>query len=178
MTGIIGGMRRTRFWIILTILLAAIVGGIYYYKSRTKPVHYHAGFRVYIDGKFQDFSGFKYMRISPCGKSENHRIGDKQIEKAHLHDGNGDVVHIHRKDPIWQDLFTNLKFTIPTSKNVVGYINGKKVNNILQQTIKSYDSVNIVIGTPVSNTDLRKNMVSKKRMQEVETQSEYCATGG
>lgn len=177
MTGIIGSMRHTRFWTIIIVLLATIVGGIYYYKSQTKPVHYHAGFRVYIDGKLQDFSGFKYMRISPCGKSENHRIGDEQIEKAHLHDGNGDVVHIHRKDPIWQDLFTNLKFTIPTSKSVVGYINGKKVNDILQQSIKSYDSVNIVIGTPVSNMDLRKNSVNKKRMQEVETQSEYCATG-
>src|ERR1700730_17097255 len=74
---------------------------------KPKPVHFHAGFQVYVDDKLQDFSDFKYMHEAPCtvnGKPLTNNHVDEQIEKAHLHDQIGDVVHVHRLGATWSDL--------------------------------------------------------------------------
>lgn len=163
---------KTR-WFVISLLVLVVIGGIVYYNTFHKHVHYHAGFRVYLDGKLQDFSDFKYMRISPCAQGESHGPVDEQVEKAHLHDGNGDVVHVHRAGPVWSDLFINLKYPIPASKPVMGYIHGKKVENILNSPIRAYDSVVIVIGKAPPSRMMKE--VARERIEAVEKQSEYCA---
>ena len=52
-----------------------------------EKVHEHADFAVYLDGKKLDFTSSKYQ-----SSKENPLDPD-----AHLHDGNGDVTHKHRK---------------------------------------------------------------------------------
>jgi hypothetical protein len=145
---------------------------------KPKPIHYHAGFQIYKDNKLQDFSDFKYMHEAPCtvdGKPINDPHADGQLEKAHLHDHTGDVVHVHRANAMWKDLFTNIKYPID-EKNVVAYVNGKKVNAILEKKIEPYESVIIFIGTHVDDQNYLKKAVTKKHIQDVEHKSETCSS--
>ena len=56
------------------------------------------------------------MHIEPC-RDEEHEKEKKdakeiQLEKAHLHDMIGDVVHVHYKGTRWKDLFANLNYKV------------------------------------------------------------------
>jgi hypothetical protein len=144
---------------------------------KPKPVHIHAGFQVYKDESLQDFSDFKYMHEMPCtvdGKPIEGAHIDEQLEKAHLHDENGDVVHVHRKGALWRDLFTNIKY--PISEDAVAYSNGKKVENILDKEIAAFESVVFFEGKHTKDQELLKKAVTKERITEIENSSEYCAT--
>lgn len=136
--------------------------GIGYYLYSPKEfeyIHYHAGFRVYIDGVLQDYSDYKYMNFVPCSEHDVKKSpAEEQIEKAHLHDGVGDVVHMHRSGAKWGDLFKNIGVTLPTDLP------------ILNTPIEPNSSVVIVVGTPVDNPE----KVSLEHIKEVEAKSELC----
>lgn len=141
-------------------------------NNQAKEIHYHAGFQVYVDNKLQDFSDLRYMNVRPCGGIFNRE--DDQIEKAHLHDTVGDVVHVHREHAVWGDLFKNIGFTIPTSTEFVGYLNGTRTENILDYPILPYDSVVFFSG---SIQDMNKKLqarVTDDHIKEVESKSESC----
>lgn len=129
-------------------LLLIVLGLAFYAIVKTKPeakkVHYHAGFIVFQDGKKIDFSDIKYMDLEPCTKG-NQKTGDDQLEKAHLHDNVGDVVHIEAPGAVWGDLFTNIKFPVD-SASTSGYINGQKMENFQQQPINKDDSLVVFLG--------------------------------
>src|SRR5688500_3050606 len=123
----------------LIIALIILFIGFIFLKTKSQEkheeeIHYHAGFMVYIDGKLQDFSEAKFMSIAPCSEeSDSHQAKSKveeQLEKAHLHDNIGDVVHVHRKGAFWGDLFKNIGFEFP-DKKLKAFINGKPIADIL-----------------------------------------------
>ena len=88
-------------------------------------VHYHAAFHHYKDGELQDYSDFRYMSVTPCSLEEDHEHTDV-LDQVHLHDGNGEVVHVHADGITWRHLFTSLGIDIHTT-NV--YIDGELVDN-------------------------------------------------
>ena len=141
-----------------------------------KEIHYHAGFLVYIDGKLQDFSDFKYMHLEPCSDEKNHQEEkeDDQLEKAHLHDGTGDVVHVHRNGAVWNDLFKNIGFTFPDRSILKAFSGGSELNNFLETPIKPYDSIIIASGD-TNNINLSQ-YVTYDRIKEVEAKSESCGS--
>lgn len=167
--------------IIFTILILGIMGSLGYLRLRQTPkpvlddkkIHYHAGFVVFENGKKLDFSDTKYMFIKPCtvNGSDDNTSGDEQIEKAHLHDNVGDVVHIETKDAVWSDLFTNIKFPVDYLK-VTGYINGNLVLNFQEQPINPYDSLVLFIGKV--DVNLLKQGVTKEYIQNKENSSTTC----
>lgn len=166
-----------------TIFLLFIIGGaaLYYYKlnsTKPKPVHFHAGFQIYVDGKIQDFSSLKYMNVEPCTAhpEETTDPEHEQEEKAHLHDLVGDVVHVHRANSTWGDLFKNMQFNITSSKPITSYINGQKVNHILTLPIKSYDILVLIIGEKPKDTNFLKKAVTKNHIIKTEKKSETCGT--
>jgi hypothetical protein len=139
-----------------------------------KPIHFHAGFIVLKDNKQVDFSNIKYMHTKPCGNTtvEHTDPEEEQIEKAHLHDYVGDVVHVHRKGATWGDLFTNLKYPLDYA-HVTAYINGQKTTNVQQFPIRAYDSLVVFIGKNDIKLGLTK-AVKKSHMQQVEKKSDNC----
>lgn len=139
--------------------------------KKPSEVHYHAGFLVFVDGVKQDFSELKYMKIEPCGTEAKE---DEQLEKAHLHDGVGDVVHVHRSGSKWNDLFKNIDFPIDSSKISEAYLNGNKIGNPLDLAIKPYDNLTLVFGA--TDKDFSKEFVTKEHIQEVEERSENCGS--
>jgi hypothetical protein len=160
------------FFLIIGLNLAVWFGGTSFWdKKISQPeLHFHAGFQVYVDDHLQDFSNFKYMHTKPC--SVNEEVEDEQIEKAHLHDGVGDVVHSHRDGGTYGDLFQNIKFSM--SEDVVGYINGQQVPQVMKMQIVPNSSAVFFVG---NNTDREKKVavrVTQEHIREVESKSEDC----
>lgn len=143
------------------LLLLVIVGGYYYYTRPREQVHYHAGFTVYVEGVKQDYSDYKYMNFRPCTEEETKKTKkDEQIEKAHLHDGVGDVVHVEHVGAKWGDLFKNIGVELAEKPD------------ILQQEIVPNSSVVITIGKEVANPEY----VTLEHIKEVEAKSELCGS--
>jgi hypothetical protein len=145
-------------------------------QSTQEEIHFHAGFQVYKDNILQDFSDFKYMKIEPCSleSHEEESENEEQLEKAHLHDGVGDVVHVHRDTAIWADLFQNINVSIDQESE--GYINGEKVDDILSLPIKKYDRVVIFEG---KNSEIQQKLagaVTNEHIMETEQKSENCGS--
>jgi len=166
-----------KFLIIIACILCLLSVYIFF---RTKPpspaakIHYHAGFLVYVDGVLADFSNIDYMNVDYCSNPHKTETqAEIQIGKAHLHDNVGDVVHVHRPGAVWGDLFTNIRYTFPAGKPLMGYINGQSAPDILIRPIRPYDSVIFVVGDG-TNVDLTKT-VSKTHMMDIEKHSEGCS---
>lgn len=153
---------RKRFLIIAALLSVLGASASYYFanKKESEQVHYHAGFRVYIDGTLQDYQDYKYMNFVPCSEHDKKKsAAEEQMELAHLHDGVGDVVHVHRKGAKWGDLFKNMGVQLPADLRE------------LNERIEPNSSIVIMVGKPVSNPE----KVSLERIREVEAKSELCA---
>lgn len=149
----------------LSILVVLAIGAAYanwLYKPKvSEDIHYHAGFIVYVDGVRQDYSDYKYMNFTPCTEHAVKKSREEeQIEKAHLHDGVGDVVHVHRNGAKWGDLLKNINVNLPSE------------TDILKQTIEPNSSVVIIIGLPVSTPE----KVPIEHIKEVEAKSELCGS--
>lgn len=100
----------------LTAFLGFFVGYVIY----TEKVHYHANFAVAIDGVKYDFSPDKYMEeIAGCYKTEV----DRPQDRVHLHEKNGDTIHVHAGGVAWGHLFANIGWTL--GSGVVWMDNGK-----------------------------------------------------
>lgn len=162
---------------VVLIVVSASVLVVFHKKEAVKKVHYHAGFVVFKDNKQVDFSDFKYMVVKPCTTDkteEKESNADNQIEKAHLHDLIGDVVHVERENAKWSDLFTNLKYTIDY-KNTSAYLNGKNINDFQNLVIQPYDSLVVLIGENDTKNVLTK-AVSVDHIKKTEKRSENCGS--
>lgn len=167
--------------LISIVILLILIAGVIFLKNKLTPpakvVHYHAGFQVYVDGKLQDFSDIKYMHVKPCtNHKEKEEHEDEQEEKAHLHDGIRDVVHVHRDNATWRDLFINIHYSFNSSQSAESYVNGKRVLDILNQKINPYDSLVLLLGKHGNVKDYIKNKVTKEHIQKTEKRSESCGT--
>ncbi len=167
-------------YIVIPIFIAIVIWFGLMLKNKyfpPKPIHYHAGFIVINNNKLEDFSSIKYMHTKPCGEEENseHTAEEEQIEKAHLHDYVGDVVHVHRVNATWKDLFTNLKHPINYSETEA-YLNGKKVNNFQDLPIEPYDSLIVFVEESKDANKFLKQAVTKSHMEQVEKKSDNCGS--
>ena len=160
--------------IILAVILTAAL--LFLFSREPEEVHFHAGFQVYKDNQLQDYSGLEYMHLEPCNKEgleEEPTPEHEQEERAHLHDNIGDVVHVHRGNVIWRDLFKNINVEIdPDTK---AYINGREISDFLNHPIKAYDSLIVLEGeTELSNK--LETAVTKEHIIDAESASENCGS--
>jgi hypothetical protein len=160
--------------IIGAVVLIAILLLVYVQFFKPVHAHYHAGFQVYVDGALVDFSGSQYMKEAPCVVPGTKIKEDEQMEKAHLHDGVGNVVHSHRTRAKWGDLFKNIQYTFDAQKPIVSFVNGHEVKNILKYPIEAYDSVVILVGSHGELNSYLEKSVTKAQIITVEGKSENC----
>ena len=167
---------KLRYFFVVMALLVLAVGAYFYFTPQNKtPVHFHAGFYVYVDGVLQDFSKAEFMHFESCNiNTQLNKNTSSSVGKAHLHDNVGDVVHIHEKGAKWGDLFMSINYYFPVGKSIQGFKNGKAISNILKAEIHPYDSVIIVVGD-TKRIDMNK-YVSITHIKEVESKSESCGT--
>lgn len=135
--------------VIIAVVFITVLSILYPVKKLTplRKVHFHAGFVVFEHNQKLDFSDNKYMYIKPCVANGKEEEGpeNEQMEKAHLHDGVGDVVHIEARGATWLDLFTNIGYPIDYMK-ATGYLNNKKVTDFQKLPIRAFDSLVVFIG--------------------------------
>lgn len=178
-------MNKRLYYLIPLVIAASVLlalGGLSIFKTATTPkhMHYHAGFKVYADNKLQDFSKAQYMKENPCtvdGKpTAQTSKEEEQLEKAHLHDRVGNVVHSHRDNVYWSDFFTNIKYTLPKDKPIKTFMNGKEIKEITKTKINPYDSVVILVGENTDYEELSKKAVTKDEILKAESKSESCGS--
>lgn len=75
----------------------------------TEVTHHHANVAVYLEGERFDFSPDRYMEdVAACYGGE----GVNPRDRAHFHENNPDVVHVHAQGVTWAHLFQNLGWTL------------------------------------------------------------------
>jgi hypothetical protein len=138
-------------------LLSAIGIGVYKFTRPARPsyldsgFHIHADFKVFLNGKALDFTQAKYQ-------STEARHLD---EDAHLHDGNGDVMHIHKAGITLGYFFKTLgiqftencfvldtqeRFCNAGSMQLQLLVNGKSQNQMDQYIPQDLDKILITYG--------------------------------
>jgi hypothetical protein len=83
-------------------------------------------------------------------------------DRIHLHDGKGNLVHVHMVAATWGDLFANLHWTIgkdylsdtyeerytpKDTEHLYYFINGKNIDNPANETVNSEDQLLVWYGT-------------------------------
>ena len=98
---------------VLYILLGILAGVVGLVAVRLavahpeEPTHYHANFALYVDGERVDLAGDEYMEdVAACAMGETVL----PRSRAHLHNNDPDVAHVHHPGVTWGHLFTNLGF--------------------------------------------------------------------
>jgi len=171
------------------VLILAIVVGMFVMNRQKATVmeplevHHHAGFQIYENNVLEDFSRLEYMENAPCkpGTTEPEEHTDETVD---MHNGVGDVVHVHHADMTWRNVieylqergglsahFGDPRFGVP----LTGFVNNEEVADILSYPIKSYDSVVMVYGNLGADYMSKlKKAVTVGHIQEAEAQKENC----
>lgn len=161
--------------IAISVIVIILLGYFVYRKYFIiNEIHYHAGFKVFVDGVQQDFSGPEYMSLKPCGGPLDK--DSEQDEKGHLHDRIGYVVHVHRPGAKWRDLFTNIHYQFDPSKPLKAYINGTPVDNFLDRSVEPYQSLVVIVGKNSNIQQYLHQAVTETEIKTVEKKSENCGT--
>lgn len=144
----------------LILLLLAVIYFIWYIHSGSQhiPPHFHANFAVVIDGNKVDFTDDAYME-DVAGCSLTGKVYPK--DRAHLHENNGDTIHIHNDGVAWGHFFANNNIYFDTDhlkmddgelynsneNSTITYIlNGVKIENPYNKLIHSKDRLLIAYG--------------------------------
>lgn len=163
-----------RFRLFVILILAVFMGYWLFFVRDTHhdEYHVHAGFKVFVDDKLIDFSDIKYMYYLPCGLD----AADQKTlqDRVHLHDGIGDVVHVHAQGIRWKDLFESIKYELPISEDIEYFIGGEKVENLLEREIMNDESVLIVVNGTKPETEYLNEQVRIEKIREVASLKENC----
>ncbi len=153
------------------VLIALIFIAFFAYNYFTVP-HYHAEFQVYIDGEKKDLSTLDYMYFAPCRVYDFGERELEEIDRAHLHDYVGDVVHLHDDGVTWRVLLSNLNI----EGDLLGYNKeGDLVEGLIDRVILPYESV-IFSNTELENIDeLVVDLKGADYVKEVEVVAVECA---
>lgn len=150
-------LHRKAVW--AAILGGVVVGilaiGLVRFVGLPKPVHYHANFAVFINGQRQQFQGPQYYQeVSACAEKSS------PLDRVHMHDQNGHLVHVHDNLVTWSDLFTNLGWSLNNSMIFDGktayvdgqggslhfILNGRETRSVADEIIGDQDRLLISYG--------------------------------
>lgn len=123
-----------------------------------EPTHYHANFALFANGERIDLSADAYMEdVATCAGNETVL----PTTRAHLHNNNPDVAHVHHEGVTWGHLLTNLGFGLGEEYLVLGegpvltqgegqtlkfILNGQPQYSVYNQLISSGDRLLISYG--------------------------------
>jgi len=162
MTGSFGwGVRRM---VVGAVLGVVAIGAV---RLATLPElpdtvgpHYHANFAVFVDGERVDLSAVHYMQdIAACKVNPDLILA---VERAHMHEGLHDVVHVHHEGVTWGHFFGNIGFALRDDflitdrgerhfaqgdRTLKFVVDGLDVPSVFNNVIKSQQRLLISFGT-------------------------------
>jgi hypothetical protein len=162
------------YWAFL--IVGAVVGiigfvGVRMATLKTDQVHYHANFALYVNGVRDEFkSPLFYEEVQSCTMDS---ANDPKV-RAHMHDQNNHVVHVHAKVVTWGDFFANIGYTLGNTMlkteqggfvsgqdgNALSFmLNGQKIDAIANRVIGDRDRLLVSYGHE-DQTALQKQFAS------------------
>ena len=124
-----------------------------------EPVHYHANFAVFLDGERLDLSAMRYMEdVTACKANPDVVVPP---ERAHMHEGVQDVVHVHHDAVTWGHFFANIdialgddflvtdegtRYFADQARTFKFLVDGERVSTILNRVIESEERLLISFG--------------------------------
>lgn len=97
----------------LAILLGGVLGVLalaalrFAWAPVDEPTHHHANFALFVAGERIDLAADEYMEdVATCALGETVL----PAARAHLHNNNPDVAHVHHEGVTWGHLLMNLGF--------------------------------------------------------------------
>lgn len=99
--------RKTGASLAVGVLLGVILLAAYRFAfvPVEEPTHYHANFAIVVDGERIDLSADEYMEdVATCAVGETVI----PVARAHLHNNDPDVAHVHHEGVTWGHLLANL----------------------------------------------------------------------
>lgn len=138
--------------------------------------HFHAGFVVWENGKALDFSDDKYMHVAPCAIGGGEHDFSDVKERVHLHNNIGNVAHVHDEGVTWRNLFESLDRQDVLNKKTLGYLNGKSIENPLDQPISAYENMQFFVDTDPVQVDWISTVVTQDMIRQAEKSAESCGS--
>jgi hypothetical protein len=149
------------------ILGAVLILALRFITYNPHKVHYHANFAVYINGQKEEFKNPIYYITIAAMCSTN--AAETPSDRAHMHSGVNNVVHIEDKAVTWSQFFQNIGWVVdprvvrnldglfvPNDQNKITFIlNGKKVDGAMRLVINDQDKLLVDYGN-TSDTQLNK----------------------
>lgn len=120
--------------------------------SGAPAYHIHFDLKAYINGSPVNFSLAKYQESKTNPLDEN----------IHFHDGNGDIVHVHKVNVALTELFSSLKIAFPadnSKNNLKVYVNGTLNQQVLNYIPQDTDQVLVSYG-PVTDPKITSQLSS------------------
>ena len=160
---------------------ALIILGIRVVTYKPDRVHYHANFSLYINGTRERFVSHAYYEEEGSSCTLDKSI--TPINRAHMHDLENDIIHVHDSAVSWGNFFENLGWTVTdrlveSPDNVyladkhhkVRFIlNGQPVTNITNKVIGDQDRLLVDYGKGSSKELVKEfNGVATTAKQEDE----------
>lgn len=152
---------------LILFLAGALIGagvllGIRAWRLSVDYEHYHANFAIFINGQREEFKepGF-YEEVTLCAES-----GTNPAERAHLHQPNNDVVHVHTNLVTWGHFLENIGYSASTqhlqttgqayvttdTKPLTFILNGEEVRDPSNRLIGNEDRLLISYGASSDET--------------------------
>ena len=152
----------------LSLFIGVIIGAGVLVAARfatfkSDEVHYHANFALYVNGKQDEFKNPTfYEEVQTCDVHDKNDVHGR----AHMHNQNGHLVHVHANAVTWGQFFANLGYTLGNSViktdggvyvdsqggKLTFILNGSKETDIANRVIKSEDVLLIDYGNDSDNT--------------------------
>lgn len=154
-------VRGTALLLILGIVIGVLLISAVRLVAMPDPEphpHYHANWSIFIEGEKLDLSDDLYMEdVFACSADPNNQRPEDRI---HMHENNGDVVHVHDSGATWGHLMANIGFTIgddylitdsgryeEDGERTLKFIaNGMPVSSIRNRLVRSEDRLLISYG--------------------------------
>lgn len=157
----------------LAIILICAVGLFSIYvlnQEQDKETHYHADFKVYVEGEFYNFSQEEFMSTPENIQSRN----------VHLHDDNGKIIHYHAEGITLENFFSSIGINFTSScievdqveycsdgeKQLVMIVNGEITPLNPQYIAKDLDRILIAhVSLEENATELFENVTDEACIQ-------------
>lgn len=186
-------LKPLLFVLIGAVLAATVTYTTIYasYRDAHPQVHFHANFAMYLNGTKVDFSNTRYMEdIASCQVSG----ALTPRERVHLHNGVGDLAHVHDTNVTWGNFFTNLGYMIDDTHIITDsgtvytagdtskirfILNGKAINSPFNTYIHSEDRLLISFGDQLSqDTAMQQYLSVSSTAKEFNTKLDPASCSG
>lgn len=184
-------MKKNFMFVGIGVLIGAILLiGARFITLKNDAVHHHANFALYINGQQEKFEGPGYYEeVQACDVHDE----DDAHGRAHMHDSNNHLIHVHAHAVTWGAFFANLGYglgtdSVETPKGVfvdgaednklTFILNGEKVNSIANTVIKSEDALLIDYGSEKDGIKMERYKSIPKDAGQANSQKDPAACSG